>query len=152
MQLYITLCACNELLRTCTYLDLAKSQTNDNPVYYIQYAHARVCSVLAQWGGELVTLRSANTSVLTGVHELALLQELTDYPEVIENAAKDLAPHTIAFYLKELAGNFHSYYNAEHFLVPDESLKYARLALISSVRQVLANGLQILGVSAPEKM
>lgn len=133
-------------------LDLAKSQSNENPVYYIQYAHARVCSVLEQWGGELSTLLDADTSVLNGPQELTLLQRLSEYPETLENAAKDLAPHLIAYYLKDLAGDFHSYYNAEQFLVPDECIRLARLALITAAREVLRSGLALLGVSCPEKM
>lgn len=133
-------------------LDLAKSQSNDNPVYYIQYAHARVCSVLAQWGGDAATLRDADTSGLQSAHETALLRRLTEYPEVVEGAARDLAPHNIAFFLKEFAGEFHSYYNAERFLLEDATLTKARLALALAVRQVLKNGLALLGVGAPEKM
>jgi len=133
-------------------LDLAKSQSNDNPVYYIQYAHARVCSVLVQWGGDAATLAAADTAALASDHETALLKRLAEYPEIIEGAARDLAPHTIAFYLKELAGEFHSYYNAERFIVDDPALTQARLALALAVRQVLKNGLALLGVGAPEKM
>lgn len=133
-------------------LDLAKSQSNENPVYYIQYAHARVCSVLAQWGGDEASLSGTDTSPLTAPHEAALLKRLMEYPEVIENAARDLAPHSVAFYLKELTGEFHSYYNAERFLLDDAALTRARLALALAVRQVLRNGLALLGVGAPEKM
>jgi|LNFM01.1.fsa_nt_gb arginyl-tRNA synthetase len=133
-------------------LDLAKSQSNDNPVYYIQYAHARVCSVLAQWGGDMAALAAADTAPLVSAHETALLKRLMEYPEIIEGAARDLAPHNIAFYLKELAGEFHSYYNAERFIVEDAALTQARLALALAVRQVLKNGLALLGVGAPEKM
>jgi arginyl-tRNA synthetase len=133
-------------------LDLAKSQSNDNPVYYIQYAHARVCSVLAQWGGDPDALREADTSALRSPHEAALLKRLMEYPEVIEGAARDLAPHNLAFFLKEFAGEFHSYYNAERFLLEDAALTRARLALALAVRQVLRNGLALLGVGAPEKM
>lgn len=133
-------------------LDLAKSQSNDNPVYYIQYAHARVCSVLAQWGGHHADMRSADLSALVSAHETALLAQLMEYPEVIESSARDFAPHILAFYLKDLAGGFHSYYNAERFLVEDPTLSRARLALALAVRQVLRNGLSLLGVTAPEKM
>ena len=133
-------------------IDLAKSQSNDNPVYYIQYAHARISTVLAQWGGERTALLHADVSVLDSDYETALLQRMIDYPQVIETAAEDLAPHLVAFYLKELAADFHSYYNASRFLVEDEKLKLARLALIAAVAQVLKNGLALLGVSAPEKM
>ena len=133
-------------------LDLAKSQSNENPVYYIQYAHARICSVLEQWGGAASQLADVDVSVLTSAHELSLLQSLGNYPETVENAARDFSPHLIAYYLKDLAAALHSYYNAEHFLVPDEGVKLARLALISATQQVLKNGLQLLGVSCPEKM
>ncbi len=133
-------------------MDLAKSQSNENPVYYIQYAHARICSVLEQWGGDVVTLREAGVGALESEYEKALLQRLIDYPQVIESAAEDLAPHLIAFYLKDLAADFHSYYNASRFLVEDEGVKLARLALIAAVAQVMRNGLALLGVSAPEKM
>jgi arginyl-tRNA synthetase len=133
-------------------MDLAKSQSNENPVYYIQYAHARICSVLEQWGGDVVTLRRAGLGALESEYEKALLQRLIDYPLVIESAAEDLAPHLIAFYLKDLAADFHSYYNASRFLVEDEGVKLARLALIAAVAQVMRSGLALLGVSAPEKM
>ncbi len=133
-------------------LDLAKSQTNENPVYYIQYAHARVCSVLAQWGGEAAGLAGADLAPLGSERELALCTRLAEFPEVVDNAARDYAPHAIAFYLKDLAGEFHSYYNAERFLVEDAAQRDARLALALAVRQVLANGLRIIGVGAPESM
>ena len=133
-------------------LDLAKSQSNDNPVYYIQYAHARVCSVLEQWGGNPAELVNADVSALVEVQELQIMQKLLDYPEQIEGAARELAPHLLAFYLKELAGEFHSYYNSTRLLVEDIRLHNARLALAAAVRQVLRNGLEILGVSAPNKM
>ncbi len=133
-------------------IDLAREQTENNPVYYIQYAHARVCRVLEQWGGDANKLSDADLSPLTGAHELELLQALIDYPDVVDTAASELAPHAIAFYLKELAGKLHTYYNAERFLVDDDQLKLARLALITATRQVLKNGLALLGVSAPEKM
>jgi len=134
-------------------LDLAKSQSNENPVYYIQYAHARVCSVLAQWDdGDLTVLTDANVETLTDSAELALLQKLIDFPDTVEAAAKEFAPHLIAFYLKELASEFHSYYNSTRFLVPELPLRHARLLLIVCIQQVLCNGLNLLGVSAPEKM
>lgn len=133
-------------------LELAKAHDNENPVYYIQYAHARICSVFAQWGGEPDILRSANLTALTSAREAAVLKRLTDYPETIENAARDYAPHLIAYYLKDLAADLHGYYNAEQFLVADVTLKHARLALISATRIVLQSGLALLGVSAPEKM
>ncbi len=133
-------------------LDLAKSQSNDNPVYYIQYAHARVCSVMEQWGGNQAELVNADLSPLVESLEPQLLQRLMDYPDQIEGAARELAPHLLAFYLKDLAGEFHSYYNSTRFLVEDERVKLARLALAAAVRQVLRNGLEILGVNAPERM
>ena len=133
-------------------LDLAKSQSNDNPVYYVQYAHARVCSVLAQWDGEIDDLVEASAEALTSPAELALLQKLIDFPDTVEMAAKEFSPHLIAFYLRELASEFHSYYNSTRFLVPEIPLQSARLALIAAIRQVLNNGLRLLGVSAPDKM
>jgi arginyl-tRNA synthetase len=133
-------------------IDLAKSQSNENPVYYIQYAHARICSVLEQWAGDITMLHQADTGVLDSDYEHALLQRLIDYPQVIEIAATELAPHLITLYLKDLAADFHSYYNASRFLVEDESTKRARLALIAAAAQVMRNGLTLLGVSAPEKM
>ena len=133
-------------------IDLAKSQTEDNPVYYVQYAHARICSVLAQAGEAPATLAAADLAPLALPRELALAQRLGEFPETLAEAALGFAPHTVAFYLRELAGEFHSYYNAERILVADEKLRLARLALILAVRQVLQNGLALLGVSAPEKM
>lgn len=133
-------------------LDLAKSQSNDNPVYYIQYAHARIASVLAQWGGHPATLATADLSPLGSPHELALAARLAAFPELIQSAARERAPHALAFWLRELAAEFHGWYNAERLLVEDEARKLARLALASAVRQVLRNGLTILGVSAPDSM
>ncbi len=133
-------------------LDLAKSQSNENPVYYIQYAHARLCSVLNQWNGVLGDLAEADLARLDNERELALCARLTAFPEIVQNAAADYAPHQIAFYLKDLAGEFHSYYNAERMLVDDEGLKLARLALAAAIRQVLRNGLGLLGVCAPDSM
>ncbi len=134
-------------------LDLAKSQSNDNPVYYVQYAHARICSVQEKWGGDAAELRGADLGALASEQELQLLRLLMDYPAIIEDAARDLAPHLVAFYLKDLAAAFHSYYNSDtHFLVDDKCLMLARLSLIVAVRRVLASGLGILGVSAPTKM
>ncbi len=133
-------------------IDLARAQTNDNPVYYIQYAHARICSVLNQWNGDIKTLTTADLSPLQAEHETALLKRLSEFPEVVHHAGEELAPHMIANYLKDLASDLHSYYNAEQFLVADEALKLARMALIQATQQVLRNGLQLLGVSAPEKM
>jgi len=133
-------------------LDLAKSQSNENPVYYVQYAHARACSALRKWGGELAELSAADASALGSEHELGLCARLAAFPEAVQTAADDYAPHQIAFYLRELAAEFHSWYNAERMLVDDETVKLARLALAGAVRQTLANGLALLGVSAPESM
>lgn len=133
-------------------IDLARAQTNDNPVFYIQYAHARICSVLAQWAGKVAELKQADLSPLTQPHEIALMQRLSSYPETVADAASELAPHVIANYLKELASELHSYYNEYKFLIEDEAVKIARLSLICATQQVLKNGLNLLGVSAPEKM
>ncbi len=133
-------------------LDLAKSRSNENPVYYVQYAHARICSVLAQWGKDPAALVNADPAPLEEAQEMLLLRRLMEYPEIVEIAARELAPHIVAFYLKDLAGIFHSYYNATHFLAPDPALKLARLALVAATGQVLRNGLGLLGVTAPEKM
>jgi len=133
-------------------VDLALAQSDENPVYYVQYAHARVCSVFAQWGGDARGLRASALDPLAGERELALMQRLAEFPELVRAAAEEFAPHAIAFYLRELAGEFHSYYNAERILLDDERVRAARLALCAAVRQVLANGLALLGVSAPEKM
>jgi arginyl-tRNA synthetase len=132
-------------------VDLARKHSDENPVYYVQYAHARVCSVFAQWGGDAGSLHP-NLDLLSGDREAALARRLAEYPEVLAAAARDLEPHAIAFYLRELARDFHSYYNAERILVEDEALRTARLALCAAVRQTLANGLALIGVSAPEKM
>lgn len=133
-------------------LDLAKSQSNENPVYYVQYAYARICSVLAQWDGDAASLIDAETGLLTGPAERVLLQRLIDFPDTIEAAAQEFSPHLIAFYLRELASEFHSYYNSTHFLVSEIPIMEARLALVMSIRHVLKNGLELLGVNAPEKM
>jgi len=137
-------------------LDLAKSQSSDNPVYYIQYAHARVCSVLRQLAEKSLTHNNdnglASLALLTEKHEQALLTGLSRFPEVVEGAALNHEPHQLAHFLRELANDFHAYYNAHQFLVEDVALRDARLCLILAVRQVLANGLALLGVSAPESM
>ena len=133
-------------------IDLARAQTNDNPVYYIQYAHARICSVLNQWGGDVASLNNIDLSPLVIPHETALMHRLSEFPETVQTAALELAPHMIANYLKDLASDLHSYYNAQQFLVADEAVKLARLALISATQQVLKNGLHLLGVSAPKNM
>jgi arginyl-tRNA synthetase len=137
-------------------LDLAKSQTNENPVYYIQYAHARICSVVNQWAGanvgDLATLADADLSLLSNPRELAIASKLTEFRDLIDSASRELAPHLIAFYLKDLAGEFHGWYNAERMLVDDLALRDARVALAVAVRQTIRNGLTILGVSCPESM
>lgn len=133
-------------------IDLALSQSDENPVYYVQYAHARICSVFAQWGGDESVLENVDLSPLVSSHENALLTKLADYPDMLSRAQEELSPHLIAFYLRELAGELHGYYNAERFLVDDEPTKLARLALLKATRQVLRNGLALLGVSAPVKM
>ena len=138
-------------------IDLAKSQSEENPVYYVQYAHARIHSVLEQWraqfgGGNFGSFRNVDLAPLGGARELGLLQRLGEYAEILENAEAELAPHQVVFYLRELAGEFHSYYNAERILVAEAPLRSARLALCLAVRQVLRNGLSLLGVSQPEKM
>lgn len=133
-------------------VNLALQQNDENPVFYVQYAHARICSILQQWGGQFETLHNANLSLLDSKAADHLLRRLSEYPEVLANAASDLAPHAVAFYLRELAGDFHTFYNADRVLVDDEQLKLARLALLSACRQVFENGLRILGVSAPQKM
>ena len=133
-------------------VNLALQQNDENPVFYVQYAHARICSILQQWGGDSNALAYANLSLLNSKAADHLLRRLSEYPEVLANAAHDLAPHAVAFYLRELAGDFHTFYNADRVLVDDEQLKLARLALLSATRQVLENGLKILGVSAPQKM
>ncbi|OAI51891.1 arginine--tRNA ligase, partial [Betaproteobacteria bacterium SCGC AG-212-J23] len=130
-------------------VDLAREKSMENPVYYVQYAHARVCSLFAQGSA---APHSFDPDQLKGDKELQLASKLAEYPDVIAIAAKELAPHNVAFYLRELAAQFHSYYNAERILVEDVALKTARLALCGAVRQTLANGLSLLGVSAPEKM
>ena len=131
-------------------VDLAREKSLDNPVYYVQYAHARVCSVFAQAKQEKP--HGSRLDGLGSEKELALARRLGEFPEVVAAAAEELAPHAIAFYLRELAAEFHSYYNAERILVDDETLRSARLALCAAVRHTLANGLSLLGVSAPEKM
>ncbi len=133
-------------------IDLALQQNDENPVFYVQYAHARICSILAQWGGQAADLVAADLSLLDSKASDHLLRRLAEYPEVLADAAADLAPHALAFYLRDLAGDFHTFYNADRVLVDDQALKLARLALLSATRQVLENGLKLLGVSAPAKM
>jgi len=134
-------------------IELAKSQSDENPVYYVQYAHARVCSVLREWGGDPATLANADLAPLSSPHEAGLAQSLAEFPAILARAAAEAAPHFLTYYLHDdVAARLHTYYNAERFLVDDESVKHARLALVAAARQVLANGLAVLGVSAPERM
>jgi len=133
-------------------IDLALQQNDENPVFYVQYAHARINSILQQWGGQISDLVSADLSLLQSKASDHLLRRLAEYPEVLTDAAAELAPHALAFYLRDLAGDFHTFYNADRVLVDDQNLKVARLALLLATRQVLQNGLKVLGVSAPAKM
>ena len=133
-------------------VDLAVAKNNDNPVYYVQYAHARICSVLAAWGGDRATLGSVDLSALDSGPAQALMLLLAKYPDMLTAAAADFAPHDVTFYLRELAASYHSYYDAERILVDDEGVRLARLALVAATAQVLHNGLSVLGVSAPQKM
>jgi arginyl-tRNA synthetase len=136
-------------------VDLALAKNNDNPVYYVQYAHARICSVLSTWaasGGDKDTLKTADLSPLNSPQALALMLQLAKYPEMLTSAALDFAPHDVTFYLRDLASCYHSYYDAERILVDDVQIKTARLALVAATAQVIRNGLAVLGVSAPEKM
>jgi arginyl-tRNA synthetase len=133
-------------------VDLALAQNNDNPVYYVQYAHARICSVLAAWGGDAAGLSGADLSPLDSAQAQALMLVLAKYPEMLREAALAFAPHDVTFYLRELAATYHSYYDSERILVDDERVRNARLALVAAAAQVLHNGLAVLGVSAPQKM
>lgn len=133
-------------------VDLAVQKNNDNPVYYVQYAHARICSVLAAWGGDRAALQDTDLSALEGPQAQALMLLLARYPAMLTAAAADFAPHDVTFYLRELAAAYHSYYDAERILVDDEAVKKARLALVAATAQVLHNGLAVLGVDAPQKM
>ena len=137
-------------------IDLALAQNNDNPVYYVQYAHARICSVLAAWkekdAGDVASLAHVDLSPLQSPQAHALMLALAKYPEMLTSAANDFAPHDVTFYLRDLASLYHSYYDAERILVDDETVKQARLALVAATAQVLRNGLKVLGVSAPQKM
>jgi len=133
-------------------IDLALAKSEENPVYYVQYAHARVCSVVTQWGGDTDALKTVPLTALTEERELSLMKRLAEYPDIVSLAAREFAPHQVAYYLRELAGEFHGYYNSTRFLVAEEPVKLARLALATATRQLLRNGLSLLGVSAPEKM
>ncbi len=133
-------------------IDLALARNNDNPVYYVQYAHARICSVLSAWGGDVTALKAVDLAPLQSSQALGLMLLLARYPEMLSSAATDFSPHDVTFYLRELASAYHSYYDAERILVDDEAVKKARLALVAATAQVLHNGLAVLGVSAPQKM
>ncbi len=136
-------------------VDLALKQNDENPVFYVQYAHARICSVIQQFadkGGDAANLAQADLARLTAPSEAALMLKLAEFPAMLANAAAGLAPHDITFYLRDVAGAFHSYYGAERFLVDDAGLARARLALLVATRQVIRNALAVLGVSAPDRM
>lgn len=133
-------------------IDLALSKSDENPVYYIQYAHARICTMIGNSGASAEQIAQADAALLTAPSEYALLQRLAEFPQVVALAAHELAPHHVAFWLRDCASDFHAWYNAERVLVDDEALKLARLRLAATTRQVLANGLALLGVSAPDRM
>jgi arginyl-tRNA synthetase len=137
-------------------IDLALAEGEENPVYYVQMAHARICSVLRQLAERGLShdpqMGDGNFDRLIEPQEIALIRRLTSYPEVLEKAAKDLEPHQLAYFLRDLAGDFHVYYNAHKFIMEDAALRNARLNLICAARQVLANGLKLLCVSAPDRM
>jgi len=133
-------------------VDLALARSDENPVYYVQYAHARICSVFNQWGGDEASLAGVDLAPLTSPREAALLAQLAEYPDMLQKALDELGPHQVAFYLRDLAGALHSYYNGERVLVDDEATRLARLALLQATRQVLRNGLTLIGVSVPSRM
>ncbi|MHB1214187.1 MAG: arginine--tRNA ligase [Thiobacillus sp.] len=133
-------------------VDLAIAKNTDNPVFYVQYAHARICRVFEEWGGRPDALDGTALAPLTASHETALMQRLAEYPEIVATAARELGPHLLVHYLQMLAGDFHAWYNAEKFLVEDAATKLARLALADATRITIVNGLALLGVSAPERM
>lgn len=133
-------------------IDLALKQNDENPVFYVQYAHARICSVIRKWGGDLSTIAGADLGLLTAPTEEALMLKLAAYPDMLTGAAAGLAPHDVAFYARDLAGAYHSYYAAERVMDQAPELSRARIALLAATRQVLANALGLLGVSAPEQM
>ncbi|HOI67052.1 MAG TPA: DALR anticodon-binding domain-containing protein, partial [Thiomonas arsenitoxydans] len=140
-------------------VDLALAQSDENPVYYVQYAHARVNSVFEQWAARApqeaaqpALIEQADLSLLIAPRERALQLTLARYPQVLAAAAQELAPHQVAFYLRDLAADFHAFYNAERVLVDELPLRHARLRLLRAVRQVMHNALAVLGVSAPQRM
>jgi arginyl-tRNA synthetase len=137
-------------------LDVAKSESNDNPVFYVQYAHARIASVFRQLEERSLSCDMGRgrkqLALLVETQEKALMTTLSRYPELVELAANNRAPQHLVHYLRDVANDFHTYYNAHAFIVDDEELRDARLVLIAAARVVIANGLTILGVSAPEKM
>ena len=133
-------------------VDLALAKNNENPVYYVQYAHARICSVLTAWGGDETVLKTTDLSPLVSPQAQALMLLIAKYPDMLTHAALGFAPHDVAFYLRELAACYHSYYDAERILVDDEGVRLARLGLVAATAQVLHNGLAVLGVTAPRKM
>jgi arginyl-tRNA synthetase len=133
-------------------VDVARAQSDENPVYYVQYAHARICSILLQSGIDLADIRASAVDCLTAPTEHHLLRRLAEFPNLVLQAANDLSPHLVAFWLRECASDFHAWYNAQRVLVDDENLKRARLRLADATRQVISNGLDLLGVSAPERM
>ena len=133
-------------------LDLAKEQSKDNPLYYIQYAHARICSVLRKAENEFEDFDSVELTLLGSEKEIEILKLLRQYPQLIERAAKAGEPHLLCYFLRDLSGVFHSYYNSEKFLIEDKELMTSRLFLLKGVKQVIANGLRVLGIKAPEKM
>jgi arginyl-tRNA synthetase len=137
-------------------LELAKSRSNENPVYYVQYAHARVCSVMKELAARSythdATAGAAALGLLGNTHEQAVITALTKYPETVERAALDRAPHALVHYLRDLANTLHTYYNAEKWIVEEAPLRNARITLVLAVQQVIRNGLTLLGVSAPQSM
>ena len=133
-------------------VDLALAKNNDNPVYYVQYAHARICSVLASWGGDVAALHDVPLDALDSPPAMAMMLALARYPDMLTAAAQDFAPHDVTFYLRDLAASYHSYYDAERILVDDAPVRLARLALVAATARVLRNGLAVLGVDAPQKM
>jgi len=137
-------------------LELAKSRSNENPVFYVQYAHARVCSVMkelaARGFSHDAAAGAANLGLLANTHEQAVITAVTKFPETVERAALDRSPHSLVHYLRDLANTLHTYYNAEKWIVEDAALRNARITLVLAVQQVIRNGLTLLGVSAPESM